>query len=249
MDEGQFLQNVYAPSGTKRKLWPIRYLRHVFPGWVTRRGYGGPGRFGFDPGSWLTETSPLATSANAESILDAWKPYWELDRRLLLEKSPPNMLRTRFLQELFPDSYFIVLMRHPIPISYATRRWTKMRPLYYLFKHWTVCYERFIRDRPHLAQVFTMYYEDFVKAPQQSLDELFAFLQLPSAPLQRDVSPSVNHSYFERWEREVRTGNLRSWYVDLLRSEFEEKFNRFGYTLDGPWQGDPDDGRYRSDHA
>ena len=65
MNEGQFLQSVYPPARTRRKLWPIRYLRPIAPDFLTSRGYGGPGRFGYDPGSHLDETSPLATPLSA----------------------------------------------------------------------------------------------------------------------------------------------------------------------------------------
>ena len=35
---------------------------------------------------------------------------------VLVEKSPPNLVRTRFLQALFPDARQIVVTRHPIAV-------------------------------------------------------------------------------------------------------------------------------------
>lgn len=243
MNEGQFLQNVYAPAGTKRKLWPIRYLSPILPTSFKTRGYGGPGRFGFDPGSHLTENSPLVSPANAQSITRAWKPYWELDRRVLLEKSPPNLLRTRFLQALFPRSAFIILLRHPIPVSYATRRWTGLRPLYYLLKHWQVCYNRFRNDQPHLDRVLVLYYEDFVENPQSTMERIFTFLELPTAPVQRDISPNVNGRYFRQWNEATQASKMRRRYHELLRDAFEEGFNQFGYTLGNPFLEETSSGR------
>ena len=91
-DEGQHLQTVYRAG----------------------RSYGGPGRFGFDPAAHLTETSALASPESRRLLLEQWGPYWDMSRPVLVEKSPPNMIRTRFLQALFPGSRMIVLVRHPV---------------------------------------------------------------------------------------------------------------------------------------
>ena len=37
-------------------------------------------------------------------MLATWSPYFDLDKRILVEKSPPNLLRFRFLQAAFPDA-------------------------------------------------------------------------------------------------------------------------------------------------
>ena len=94
-DEGQHLQSVYPP-GT---------------------AYGGSGHFARDPRAHLTETSPLATPANAERLLAAWAPYWDLRRACLVEKSPPNIVMSRFLQALYPDARFIMVIRHPVTVA------------------------------------------------------------------------------------------------------------------------------------
>jgi hypothetical protein len=99
-DEGQHLQTVYPPA----------------------RSFGGPGRFGFDPGSYLDETSPLCTPAHAERLWREWSPHWDLSRPVLIEKSPPSLLRTRYFQRLFPASRFIVIVRNPIVVAMATRK-------------------------------------------------------------------------------------------------------------------------------
>lgn len=242
MNEGQFLQNVYPPARTKRTLWPIRWLRPVAPDFLTSRGYGGPGRFGFDPGSMLDETSRLATPANARSIYDSWAPYWDTSRRFLLEKSPPNLVRTRLLQALFPNSYFIILHRHPVPVSYATRRWARVRPLHLLLEHWLLCADRARADTPHLERTISLRYEDFVRAPQLWLDRIYQFLGIDSARMTRSVSPSVNERYFEQWNRRLRSSGLRRRYAEFMKERYEARFNEYGYTLGDRWLEGPDAG-------
>jgi hypothetical protein len=99
--EGQHLQTVYPPAS-----------RH-----------GGPGYFGFDPTAHLTEDSSLVSTASRERLLEEWGRHWDGTRPVLLEKSPPNLIRTRFLQALFPEAVFVVLVRHPIAVSLATLKW------------------------------------------------------------------------------------------------------------------------------
>ena len=98
-DEGQHLQRVYP----KAKV------------------YGGSGRFAFDQRAHLTEDSPLVTPQNAAALRGAWEPYWDLDARYLVEKSPPNLIMGRFLQALFPGSALIVVIRHPIVVALSNK--------------------------------------------------------------------------------------------------------------------------------
>src|SRR5579862_5824222 len=114
-----------------------QHLQSVYP---TARAHGGPGRFGLDADSHLTETSPLVTDANRRRLLEEWLPHWDLSRRLLVEKSPPNLVRIRFLRALFPGSRFIVITRHPAVIACATQR-SAITTLTSLVHHWVVCHE------------------------------------------------------------------------------------------------------------
>ena len=120
-DEGQQLQRVYPPA----------------------KVFGGPGRFGFDPRAHLTEASALVTDENRERLLADWWPHWDTTRPLLVEKSPPNLLKTRFLQALLPEASFVALVRHPVAVSLATAKWRQTRRYDRLVEHWLRCHELF----------------------------------------------------------------------------------------------------------
>ena len=106
-DEGQHLQSVYPPA----------------------RAHGGPGRFALSAAAHLTETSPLLTPEVGPRLLEQWSPHWDLSRPVLVEKSPPNLLMTRFLQGAFPDARFVMVVRHPAIVSLSTRKWARLRSL------------------------------------------------------------------------------------------------------------------------
>ena len=206
-DEGQHLQDVYPPA--------------------TR--YGGPGRFGFAGPAHLTEQSPLATAANAQRLFAAWAPHWNLALPVLMEKSPQDILQTRLLQAFFPHSVFVVLTRHPVAVSLATQKWRK-RSLYSLLEHWLVCHEQFAQDQPHLRRVQVVQYEKFVAAPNEHLDCIANLLGLRPGPSANHVRGDVNRQYFEKWD-EARNGRLLRRYFDHLAVRFEDRCNRFGYSL------------------
>ena len=97
-----------------------QHLQDVMP---TGEQFGGPGRFALDPRSALTESSPLAGAESAARLMEQWGRYWDLSKHVLIEKSPPNLIRMRFLQALFPDASFIVITRHPVIVSLSTKKW------------------------------------------------------------------------------------------------------------------------------
>jgi Sulfotransferase family len=114
-----------------------RHLQSVYP---SDYEYGRPGRFGFAPEMHLTETSELTSEESAKRLFEEWSSHWDLSRPLLLEKSPSNLLKTRFLQELYPGSAFVVIVRHPIPVSIPTAKWRGTRRYYRLLEHWLRCH-------------------------------------------------------------------------------------------------------------
>jgi Sulfotransferase family len=84
---------------------------------------GGPGYFAFNPCSHMIETDSLISESNSKRLFSQWSTHWDLSKPVLLEKSPPNIVRTRFLQAIFPDSYFISIVRDPVVTALATLKW------------------------------------------------------------------------------------------------------------------------------
>ena len=96
----------------------------------------------------------------------------------LLEKSPPNLLRTRFLQALFPDAAFVVVIRHPSP----SRRDPKGRAgccrYGALVDHWVAATALLAGDAPYVRGLHVIRYEQLVGDPDAVLAAVFA---VPSA--------------------------------------------------------------------
>jgi hypothetical protein len=202
------------------------HLQTVYP---TDQRHGGAGKFAFAPDAHLTESSPLVSAANREKLWREWSGWWDVSRPVLLEKSPTNLIRTRFLQGLFPDARFIVITRHPVAVTLATQRWSKTS-IDSLLRHWLRAHDLFVADRDHLAHAHVLQYEQLVRDPQPCLDGVYRFLGLEPHTTARPFRSDGNDAYFDRWDglRRRPLGRLR-----LARAErrHEALVRQHGYSL------------------
>lgn len=202
-DEGQHLQNI-IPSA---------------------KFYGGPGKYIFDERSYMNEDHYLATDETSVAVFQQWEKYFDETCPYYIEKSPPNLIRTRFLQRLFPNSKFVVIFRHPIAIAYATQKMSRMS-IGDLINHTLLGYEIFLRDMVYLKNFHVFRYEDFIQNPQYVIDQIYDFLNLESIPLKQVVNSSVNDKYFTMWNKTRQGVKLK------IIKDMEVRANKFGYGLE-----------------
>jgi hypothetical protein len=232
-DEGQFLQDVYPVASE----------------------YGGSSRCGFDPRMHRTETCELLTPENIRRLKATWHSYWDNTKSIFVEKTPENFLMTRFLQAAFADSYFVVLRRHPVPVSIAGQRWTaNITSLNRMFEHWLHCYKLFEKDRKYLNHVYELTYEDYVENPDKYHQEIAAFIgtRVPEAPKEDDfrivlqwrnpsglrvperametTSAVYSKKYFDRWSYFLTRSPFKGYYRYIAR-KYEIEFAKYGYSL------------------
>jgi hypothetical protein len=221
-----------------------QHLQDVYP--VVSRGHQA-GRFALDPAAHLTESSPLVSDANRAALWDAWRPHWEEQRQVLIEKSPPNLLMTRFLQAMFPQAGFVLVIRHPIAVSAATQKWSSTRP-HQLLGHWAAAHRTLRADLPHLRRVMIVRYERLVADPDRELGRVFGFAGLSDHAPGRQVADGVNRDnfagdrtpragsnqrYFTSWDARRRSP-LKRVYLDIAERRCRPEAARFGYLMRPP---------------
>jgi hypothetical protein len=205
-DEGQHLQTVYRPAAA----------------------HGGPGRFGFDPEAHLTETSNLVSDESRDRLLAEWGPRWNPRADVWVEKSPPNLIRGRFLQALFPDAVFVLVMRHPAAIAVAGQK--LVRSSYQsAIRHWVRCHEIAADDATHLRRVDVIHYERFVADPDRELQRAFELMGLEPHRTVELMRCGSNDSYFGQFRSSANP--LRAIDRRLAIRESESGVERFGYSL------------------
>ena len=208
MDEGQHLQDIYPPD----------YI------------YGGVGKFGFAPQAHLTEESPLLKDRNVSRLRQSWEKHWDRNKTIRIEKTPGNLLMTRFLQAAFHNSYFVVIRRHPVPVSLASQKWSRSS-LHSLFEHWLRCYEIFEEDKKYLNNLYELNYEDYIKDPKHNLERIAQFIGTESTCFQdRKTSDIHNAKYFAQWAHMLQSSTFRSYYNSIL-VKYEKSFAAYGYSL------------------
>jgi hypothetical protein len=212
---------IYAREG--------QHIQSVYP---IEDVFGGPGRMGFRPEMHMTEQSSLATEESRERLFMEWSSYWDLKRPVLIEKTPANLLKARFLQALYPTASFILITRHPVATVLATQKWSHTG-LHALFDHWFVCHELFQDDQSHLQRVTTVTYEQLTAEPEVVLRDLAAFLEIE--PWTSDIRPrrDVNEGYFREWRRLTGKSSDRAkrrpkFSERLLRAMLRSAYARLG---------------------
>lgn len=199
-----------------------QHLQSVFP---TAKFYGGPGKFALNNDAHLTENSELITDKNKQKLFNEWEKYWDLNSKLLIEKSPPNLIKTRFLQEMFPNSYFITIIRHPIAVSYATKKWSGQSKQA-LLNHWVKAHEIYFDDVKHINKHIEIKYEDLISNPTNTLEEIGNFL---NEKIEYNYQlKEGNSKYFKKWNSFLNN----PFEKKTLIKEYEEKLNKFGYSLE-----------------
>ncbi|MGA8248204.1 MAG: sulfotransferase [Nocardioides sp.] len=211
-DEGQHLQDVYPRLRT----------------------LGGMGTFARNPRAHLTDSSELVSPENAARLLASLTPYWDLDRRLLLEKSPANLVMGRFLQALFPGSALVVVVRNPVVSALALEKWNPLlvarngrrrTTLVGRVENWARAHETLRDDLPHLRRVHVLRYEDLVSRPDEELACIAALLGLSTPVDGSSISSGRSDTYAERWaamatgspwRRRIRRRIVASYADDML---------------------------------
>jgi Sulfotransferase family len=226
-DEGQFLQSVYPVDDA----------------------LGGAERFALHPDAHMTERSPLVEGAGAK-LFESWAPYWNLSKPVLCEKTPANMVRSRFLQAAFPNASFIFVSRHPVACALAIRKWEYSlyrQPLELLIRNWIASHSYMKEDHPHLRRALLLRYEDITADPVVGVRRIENFLQIEQGLSPSSLKQGMNRRYFETWaNRSFRKGpqrlrNIlkRIWCeaeVRLIEARYERAINEFGYSFGDIWR-------------
>jgi hypothetical protein len=152
-DEGQFCTNqlpIARDTGLKR-LWAIP-----------------PEKF------YLTE------QGSPEIDVIKLKKQWAVrfnDRRkpILLEKSPPNTVRLRWLNSQFPNAYFIGIYRNGYAVAEGIKRKVK-HDVELGARQWKNANSILLNDFEKLDRKILISYEALTESPKQVLDQLCQFL-------------------------------------------------------------------------
>lgn len=125
-----------------------------------------------------------------EYIKKQWMKEWDLDKPVLLEKSPPNIMRAREIEKCFKPSYFISINRNPYAFceGYSRRR---DKP-YEIAAQWWIRFSKYqIKNIANLKYNLFFKYEDLIENKKNIAKQISDFM-----PKLSDID--VNGKYFAR---------------------------------------------------
>ena len=101
--------------------------------------------------------------------------YWELNQSLLLDKSPPNLIRSQQIEKCFQPVTFVAMVRNPYVHCEALMRRDRMTAEQ-AARLVLQCLRHQKRNQEQLQNILLVRYEDLVKSPGKIKKQLLAFL-------------------------------------------------------------------------
>lgn len=176
---------------------------------------------------------------DAVRVKKEWGMRLDLSKQVLVEKSPPNVVRTRWLNRHFSPAYFIAIVRNGYAVAEGIVRKGDPKhlrngwPFGQSAWQWRRSIEVLEDDAAHLQNLLWLRYEDLVRDPGRELNRIAEFLELP--PFKDDVLGDP----FRIHERDEPLRDLNQESIDRLTAEQVKEVNavaeaalrRWGYAV------------------
>jgi len=111
-------------------------------------------------------------------VENVWNDSWDKSKPILLEKSPPNLLRAFEIEQHFSPSYFIVMMRDPYANCEGICRRHKDQKLSYTeaAESWVMRAQYQIKNIQGLENVISLTYEDMAEDAANVRNKILNFM-------------------------------------------------------------------------
>lgn len=153
--------------------------------------------------------------ADAMRVKYDWARHYPARRGILLEKSPANSMRARWLQQHFRPARFLAIVRSPYAVCEGIKR-RAGSTIEMAARHWSSGNQCLFDDMTKLERHLWFRYEDFCAEPLGHLDRFEEFLGLERGSLDRTKIDGIEVHNMETapsklCETEGRTSPLRDF--------------------------------------
>lgn len=196
-------------------------------------------------GQFLPEIAELMREKpwNAEhplpwpEIKAAWEKHWDHSKPILLEKSPPNLIRAKAIADHFSPSKFVVMVRNPYAHAEGLIRRNGFK-IHRAANFAGMCLRTQWQNAQTLEDVMVITYEDLVADPGAACSRLAEFV-----PALHDMDHTASfevHSVDGTLNRPIvdlnakKIASLDNDTIDQLNQHFlahEESFDAWGYDM------------------
>lgn len=119
-------------------------------------------------------------------IKQVWESYWDSSKPVLLEKSPPNLIRTREILAHFHPVKFVIMVRNPyaqVEGLMRRNRWKERFSAHFAMR----CLRAQLDNARRLDNALVLTYESLVANPIEACTQLAAFV-----PELDDLDPAAS---------------------------------------------------------
>ncbi len=146
-------------------------------------------------------------------------------RGIIVEKTTANAVRMTWLQEVFPNSYFIGIVRNGYAVTEGIRR-KGGKSVERGARHWDLVNKIMINDAKSVANYLEVHYEDIAERKPDSIQKLAKFIDLDSKHFNLETSRgqtirNFNHESIQRLSRDD---------IETIRSIAGEMLEYHGYS-------------------
>lgn len=158
--------------------------------------------------------------------------YNDIDKKVLLEKSPTNAARTRWLQKHFKNAYFIGIIRNGYAVAEGIRR-KAGHSIDVCARQWYESNKIMINDFKHLDNKMLIRYEELTGNLQAQYDKILKFIGLKNHSVELE---NLKLSIHERFS-EVRDMNPHSFKnldnddMKIINAIAGNLMEEFGYPV------------------
>ncbi len=158
-------------------------------------------------------------SVNWTYVKKEWEKYWNLSLPILLEKSPPNLVRANDIINYFKPSYFIVFYRNPYAHCESLIRRRNNNPTE-AAKFALKCLEFQKKNIDELDNAFSISYEELTNNTSLTAQGLIKFL-----PELEDINYNQEFSAHNFRNEKMKITNLNSENISRLSKEQINEIN------------------------
>ena len=193
--------------------------------WILDPGKLGLGRVWTEQ-LWAVRSPPMIPFIGVPLLKRDW-----LNRRptttgeYTLEKSPPDTVRSLWLQRHFKPASFIGMIRNGYAVAEGTRR-RKRRPISIerSARHWCKANEIMLKDSEKLERFLLVKYEDFVESPRDILGQITDFLSIDKYEFEGVDEISMDHNV-------KSISHLSTEDRMIIKQEAADMLEKFGYSM------------------
>lgn len=167
------------------------------------------------------------------NIKREWNKLWDQTKPILLEKSPPNVVRVDMLKREFPDCKLIFMMRNPYAIVEGIMRGNPEATLWQATAHTARIMEVQKRNIERNPDSLKFKYEDLTEYPAEITKEIENYLGIDDIKWQGDITVK-SYSTSIRNMNDQQISQLSTFQRGRMLELFYPKidvFDFFEYTI------------------